>query len=208
MSLLRISHYERETEFLGPGKRFVIWFQGCNKRCKGCINPEGRNIDGGYSIDVNEMLSLIIKTPSIQGVTISGGEPFLQFSALYELVYLVKANLNLDIMLFSGYKFEDIKEEYSEVIIKDFFSKIDIFIDGEYIEELNDDQMYRGSSNQNIYFFTNKYIEYKNDILNAKNRNVEFTIDEDTNVFMVGIPPKDFYNEFISNIKKEADSND
>ena len=39
--MLYISHREKETKVLGPGKRYAIWLQGCRKHCKGCLFPEG-----------------------------------------------------------------------------------------------------------------------------------------------------------------------
>ena len=203
---IRVSHYERSTRVLGPGNRFAVWFQGCEKNCLGCINPEGRNRSGGYEIEVEKLFKIIVTTPNIQGVTISGGEPFLQFSGLKELIYLIKAYTQLDIMVFSGYTYNDIRNKYADRKIQKFFSLIDIFVDGEYVEALNDNQMFRGSSNQNIYFFTKKYIKYKDQILHAKNRDIEFSIDDQSNVFMIGIPPKNFYEEFISDIAKVRDN--
>ena len=199
---IRISHYEKSTQVLGPGNRFVVWFQGCKKNCSGCINPEGRLLDGGYEIEVYELVKIVGAIPNIQGITISGGEPFLQFCGLKELVYLIKENTNLDVMLFSGYQYSEIVKRFNENNIKNFFSLIDIFIDGEYIEDLNENQMFRGSANQNVYFFTNKYKNYESQILNAQNRNIEFTLDKHSNVFMVGIPPKGFYEKFVLEIRE------
>ena len=51
---MRIS-YLSKTRSLGPGKRFAIWMQGCAKRCKGCINPEGQDLQGGYETDVRKL---------------------------------------------------------------------------------------------------------------------------------------------------------
>ena len=202
MGKIRISHYEKSTQVLGPGTRFVIWFQGCNKKCHGCINPEGRKLTGGYEIEVSDLIDILLNTENINGITISGGEPFLQLTGLNELINGVKLRTKLDIMLFSGYKYEEIICWNEVIDIKKFFSKVDIFVDGEYVEELNENQMFRGSENQNIYCFTSKYAEFKEQILNSHNRNIEFAIDEESNSFMMGIPPKGFYKEFLKQIEK------
>ncbi len=201
-SVVRISHYEVNTRMLGPGNRFVIWFQGCEKRCKGCINPAGQNKKKGYLIKIDELVDKIKRTKGIQGVTISGGEPFLQFPELQKLIVNIKESTDLDIMLYSGYKYNDLKNILTDSVCNDFFPLVDIFIDGEYIDEQNDNQMFRGSKNQNIYFFSDRYAEYKNEILDAKNRDVEFAINENSEVFLIGIPPKGFYDSFITNIKE------
>ena len=205
---IKISHLVKTTTVLGPGNRFVLWVQGCKKRCKNCINPAGQTLEGSQLISVEKIFHMICEQKGLQGVTISGGEPLLQFPAIFKLVMLIKEYTNLDIMLFSGYTYEEIKCQYPTEIIDLFFSKIDIFVDGEYIDELNDNQMYRGSSNQNILFFTDKYREFENQIIHSYNRNIEFEVENNTDVFLVGIPPKNFYEEFIATIKKEVNGNE
>ena len=79
-------------------------------------------------------------------------------------------------------------------------NKIDIFIDGEYIKGKNDNSMYRGSSNQKIYYFTPKYIEYEKHIEMSSNREFSFEIKDNGDVFFVGIPPKDLYEKFLKKI--------
>lgn len=198
-----VNHYIKSTTVLGPGNRFVVWTQGCNKRCKGCINPYGWSLDGGIEMDINALLDLIITQKDIQGITISGGEPFLQFKSIFELIVKVKTMTKLDVMLYSGYTYEELQNMIPDKVCKTFFGYVDIFVDGEYIDELNDNQMFRGSSNQNIYFFTPKYEMYKDNILKNKTRDIEFDVNPNSDVFMVGIPPKNFYDDFVDMLKKE-----
>lgn len=204
---IRINHYTESTTVLGPGNRFVVWTQGCKKRCKNCINPDGQSLSGGKVIKVNDLVALIAKQKELQGVTISGGEPFLQFPALFELVVKVKSSLGLDIMLYSGYTLDEINAMLPEKLCKTFFEFIDIFVDGEYVDALNDNQLFRGSSNQNIYFFTSKYKTFAEKILLSREREFEFTVNADSETFMVGIPPKDFYGEFLKLIEEEGEKN-
>lgn len=199
-SAVRISHYINSTEVLGPGKRFVIWFQGCRKRCHNCINPDGQAEQGGKLVSVESLFSEIVKTEEIQGITISGGEPFLQFEPLRELIEKICRDTRLDVMLYSGYTLEELKQQLGDTILNDFLQKIDIFIDGEYIEQLDKGSMYRGSDNQKIYFFTEKYRPFAKQIYEAKNREIEFDVRTDEEIYMIGIPPKNFYNEFIQKI--------
>lgn len=198
--MMRISHYINCTKVLGPGKRFVIWFQGCRKRCPNCINPDGQKADGGSFVSVEDLFSEIIEEKDIQGVTISGGEPFLQFDQLRKLVEKIREKTKLDIMLYSGYTLEELCEQLGCKTIKLFLQNIDIFIDGEYIEKLDTGSMYRGSDNQNIYFFTEKYRCFKEQLYKAKNREIEFNVRTGDELYMIGIPPKGFYNEFIKKI--------
>lgn len=195
---MRISH-ETVTTSLGPGKRYVIWVQGCEKRCIGCINPAGWDKNGGYQRTVDEIISAIKECKELTGITISGGEPFLQFEELSEIVKRISCETNLDIMIYTGFQFEEIKERFG-VEFEKIKEKIDILIDGEYIREQNTGSMYRGSDNQRIFFLTDKYRDYSEKILSSKNRTFSFQIGENGEVYFVGIPPVGFYEEFLKTL--------
>lgn len=199
-TMLRISHYVNKTEVLGPGKRFVIWVQGCEKRCYHCINPAGWDKSGGKVIAVEKLLQRIKDTKGICGVTISGGEPFLQYDALKKLVYGIKAQTTLDVMLYSGYTVDELLKKYGQDIFK-FMQNIDLFVDGEYREEEDHGTIYRGSDNQNIYSFTGKFDAYQQQIESTHNRDIEFSV-ENEEIYMVGVPPKGFYREFMKVIRE------
>ena len=201
--VLRLSHLIEKTNVLGPGSRYIVWLQGCAKRCEGCINPEGQSLEGGFMIPIKELLDRIRTQPDIQGVTISGGEPFLQFEGLDRLVTGIKRETHCDIMLYSGYQLAEIVSKIGQERSKKFFSNIDIFIDGEYKRDLDYGSIYRGSDNQNIYFFTDKYAAYRESIYATKNRDVEFVLDEKGETVMIGIPPKNFYQSFLKEIGVE-----
>lgn len=195
---MRVS-YESVTTSLGPGKRYAIWTQGCEKRCSGCINPKGWDKSGGFERTVNDLFSAIIQCEGLTGITISGGEPFLQFAELSELVNMVTSETNLDIMLFTGYKVEELSEKFGTDFEK-MKRKIDILIDGEYIREQNTGSMYRGSDNQRIFFYTDKYRNYSEQILSSKKRDFSFQIIDNGDVYFIGIPPVGLYEEFLRNL--------
>ncbi|MFC1239045.1 4Fe-4S single cluster domain-containing protein [Treponema vincentii] len=191
-----ISHYAERTEVLGPGVRFAVWLQGCAKRCPGCINPEGQAIGGGEYLSVDVLMQKICAVPNLTGVTISGGEPFLQAEELKQLIVRIKEETSLDIMLYSGYRFEELTAQYGS----EFFEQVDIFIDGEYIESLNHNNMYRGSDNQRMFFFTPKYRQYAQDWLQATKRDIAFEYTEKNGLIFIGIPPKDFYTALLAKL--------
>lgn len=195
---MRISKYIKKTRVLGPGIRFAVWFQGCKKRCVGCINPEGRKLDGGIWMEIEELMELIKSQKDIHGVTISGGEPFLQFAELREFTERIKQETSLDIMLYSGYTLSELEIIFADDL-KPFLEKIDLFIDGGYIKEQDTGSLYRGSDNQNIYCFSGKFEAYRKQMYSIKNRDLEFEIEGD-DIFMIGVPPKDFYPEFLKRI--------
>ena len=146
---LRINNFIEESIVDGFGLRFVIFTQGCNLRCKGCHNPFTHDLDGGHLIDITEIQNKWRKNPLLRGITISGGEPFLQVEVVSELVKLAK-NDHLDVTLYSGYTYETLRSRecpYTDLIL----NTADYLIDGPYIEALrNLNLLFRGSSNQRI----------------------------------------------------------
>lgn len=198
--IIRVSHYCASTNVLGPGTRFALWLQGCEKRCPKCINPEGRDLGGGYLMPIGELITKIKAQEGINGITISGGEPFLQFDMLELLVQSISRETGLDIMLYSGYELREIIMMLGNGRAKEFFSHIDIFVDGAYIDVLNTGSIYRGSDNQKFYFFTDKYAAFSEKFYSTRGRDIEFELGRENDVVMIGIPPKDFYGEFVNRI--------
>ena len=195
---IRISHYINSTTALGPGKRFVLWMQGCEKKCSRCINPQGQRKTGGILYTKDSMLDIIKKQKNINGVTISGGEPFLQYDSLCALISQIRKETCLDVMVYTGYYLHELIEKYGNDIFNYCLCNIDILIDGPYIEKLDMGSMYRGSDNQEIYCFTGRYDSFLNKIKEAKNRDIEFIIDNNSDTYMVGIPEKKFFEKYIS----------
>ncbi|MDE6781645.1 MAG: radical SAM protein [Ruminococcus sp.] len=193
-------NHETITNTLGPGKRYVIWVQGCNKRCFNCINPSGQKMDSGYVKSMEEIKKYILSLDGIRGITVSGGEPLLQYNELRKLAFWIKSRTDLDIMLYSGYTYSEILRKHPDA--ESFFKNIDIFIDGEYVDKLNTGSMYRGSDNQNIYFFTDRYRSYAEKILSSKQRDFSFEIDGSGEIYFIGIPPENFYRQFLQELEE------
>ena len=85
----------------GPGKRFVLWTQGCSKGCKNCYNPNTWKFEG-KEMSPEEILELI-ENFEVDGITLTGGDPLEQEDILILLEGLYKLNLPKGIILFSGY---------------------------------------------------------------------------------------------------------
>lgn len=171
-----------QTSALGPFVRYALWVQGCNKRCKGCISPDAQTLDGGNLVDVPELADEILSVPGIEGITVSGGEPFLQQDALCELIDLIREKRNLGVIVYTGML-------YAEVMDTPLARRCDLIIDGEYIDALNDDKSLRGSSNQNVICITDRYRKVVDLYYGQPSRKVEFRITS-TGMDMVGIPSK------------------
>jgi len=148
---IRIAGTVQDSIVDGPGLRYVIFTQGCPHRCEGCHNPETHDFGGGKLTDTDALFEECTENPLTGGVTFSGGEPFCQAEALYELGKRFKER-GLHLMAYSGWTFEEllIKAESEEYIGK-LLSILDILVDGRF--ELAKRSLmlkYRGSENQRI----------------------------------------------------------
>jgi formate C-acetyltransferase len=93
--MLKVYNIQRTCVHDGQGLRTTVFFHGCSLRCKWCQNPESfAPFDNKFSND--EILEIISRDKnyyiaSAGGVTLSGGEPFLQHKeSLVEFVKDVK----------------------------------------------------------------------------------------------------------------------
>lgn len=137
---------------LGPGKRVAIWVCGCGHHCPGCANPElwERKPEQAVSVEkFADMLHALIQEKKPDGITITGGEPFDQAGALSEVLNRLEGKQK-DILIYSGYTKEQIEKNERR---KELLSRVDVLIDGTYIEEQNQPSaVLRGSENQKIYY--------------------------------------------------------
>ena len=76
---------EPAVHVLGPGLRYVLWVQGCEQRCRGCVAEGAQNMEKGTAIDIGA-LATEITLSKVSGLTISGGEPFLQAKELAKML--------------------------------------------------------------------------------------------------------------------------
>jgi anaerobic ribonucleoside-triphosphate reductase activating protein len=134
----------------GPGLRTVIFFAGCEHRCKGCHNPESWNYQNGSEMTVEQILAEIKANP-ITNVTFSGGDPFFQADVVIDLAKLVK-DLGKNLWVYTGYTLEQIQvnNRYDELL-----KYVDVLVDGPFIESEKDYSIdFRGSRNQKIHYLS------------------------------------------------------
>ena len=133
---------------------------------------------------VSDLYEVISRTPGIEGVTYSGGEPFEQADGLYHLGRRIKDH-GLTLMSYSGYTLEEIRgsdDRFKERLA----SILDILIDGRYVKSLASPLLWRGSSNQKVHFLSERYETYK-DRIDSAVVEMELSVDAVTDeVFMTG----------------------
>lgn len=145
--MIRFSDVIGESMVDGKGIRVVAFFQGCPRACEGCHNPSLQPAEGGREMEEENFARILLNrvTPLHQGITFSGGEPFLQEKALFKVLkHLKKENPQLDIWVYTGFTYEEVKEMPS-------LKLIDVLVDGPFMIEKRDLNLaFRGSSNQRI----------------------------------------------------------
>ena len=174
---------------LGPGTRFVVWTQGCSRSCPGCMTAESQKPNGGFSTDTKQLAEEIVKSDR-HGLTISGGEPFLQAKALADLIQEVRKKTDLGVRIYTGFTLEELQEA-DNPDYKLLLEQCDLLVDGPYMEELNDSKNLRGSSNQRAIPLTDRYAEYAKQI-GTKPAEIEMFYEEEK-IRIVGVPPKNMF---------------
>lgn len=182
-NLLNIASYQPDVTNLGPGKRFVIWLQGCPFDCKNCMSQNWIPFEAANLIKVDDLVKTVIQTEGIDGITLSGGEPMMQAGMLQRFLSEVKRiKPTLTVICFTGFKPKQL--QWNEA--KQLLSQLDVLISGLYVDSLNDNKGLRGSSNQEVTFLTERLIEYK-EAFNSGTRQLEVTV-ANSDIFITGMP--------------------
>lgn len=165
------------VKVLGPGNRVGIWLCGCSRACKGCSNPELWKRKPEYELPVEAVFSLvqkIAKDNTIDGFTISGGEPMDQAEELAELLTVLES-ISDDILIYSGYLLEELRER-NDQMTNAVLAQAAVLVDGPYVETQNDDSAIRGSSNQRVHILSSKHeSKYRNYLSGVHNQIQNFT---------------------------------
>lgn len=151
MPRARICGIVEESIVDGPGLRYVVFAQGCTRACPGCHNPQTHPLDGGSWMETDDLLARFRENPLLAGVTISGGEPFLQAGPLAALAEGVHA-AGRSVMVYTGHVFEDLLVMAgNDPDVRRLLDAADILVDGPYVEAERDLELeFRGSANQRL----------------------------------------------------------
>lgn len=140
----------------GPGRRLVIFFQGCRRNCAGCFNPQTHPFNANLAHTAESALTEGLKdVRGVEGITVSGGEPFLQSAGLKQLLKTARLELSLTTVVYTGFKIEEIRASRE---MSPCLSLIDVLIDGGFDETRKEKTLLaRGSANQRFHFLTGRY---------------------------------------------------
>jgi anaerobic ribonucleoside-triphosphate reductase activating protein len=190
---LRTAGFLKRSVVNGPGVRSVIWVQGCPIRCKGCFNPGLWDKNGGTVTNIDALYYEITGTEGIDGVTFSGGEPFMQAAPLAELGRRLHSR-NLTVVTFSGFTYDRLLKTGCPSW-QNLLSETDLLISGPYIQGLPRGHALSGSSNQEVRVLSGR-INVDLSGLPADERVSEITITSAGSVAVTGFPDITLLNTF------------
>ncbi len=142
---MRVHDILENTVVNGPGNRICVWLQGCRRDCAGCFNQAARSIDGGMEMSVEDLM-LRISAGNYDGVSFSGGEPFLQYAELKQLSMRIR-EAGMNVFVFTGFTYDEIRDNPE---MRDVLEYVDYLADGPYIREIPSKCSLTGSGNQRV----------------------------------------------------------
>ena len=144
---IRIAGIVNDSITDGPGLRLSVFAQGCPHACEGCHNRHTHAFDGGEVVTTESILEKARVNPLLDGVTLTGGEPFMQADAMAEIAAGAH-QLGLNVIAFTGFIWEDLVRREDALRL---LQHCDFVIDGKFEESLRSlDLEFKGSSNQRL----------------------------------------------------------
>lgn len=183
--LLAKAHFPVTT--LGYGRRAGIWTQGCTIGCAGCVSQDTWPADPATAIDVEGVLAWLKTLGPLDGVTISGGEPFQQPAALGELLRAIRcwASPTVDVLVYTGYAASRL---YRTTAWRELVELCDAVVAGPYVERLNNGEALRGSSNQRIIAVSDLgRSRYRDAKYGESTPHMQVSVEDDR-IYYIGIP--------------------
>ncbi|BBH16999.1 radical activating enzyme [Nocardioides baekrokdamisoli] len=179
---LRISRIAAPITVLGPGRRVVVWVQGCTLACAGCASADTWSARGGREMSVEEVTAEVLRLVQeydLDGLTISGGEPFQQAEAVADVLAAVRAaRADLDTVAFTGYDAAVARRRSVRLA-----RLVDILVAGRYDPTQPSDRPLLASANQKIVT-SDRGADRLAEVTAVR---VQVAADED-DLFVVGLP--------------------
>lgn len=187
------AHYP--VTVLGPGRRIGIWLQGCKIRCKGCVSMDTWEPDPARAIPVADLLAWCRRTAGadLDGITISGGEPFDQPGALRALLNGLHAwrrqyRMDFDILCYSGYPLKMLEHKHQRLL-----ALLDAVIPEPYADSQPLGKVWRGSANQPLVPLSElgktRYGTFLDESVARQGKRMQVAV-EGQRVWMIGIPDR------------------
>lgn len=131
-----------------------MFFQGCGRRCEGCFNPETHAVPPRLLMTADALFRDFLRS-GVEGITVSGGEPFLQSKGLLELLVSARVEHGLSTVVYTGFTYGEILDNPEMSLC---LGHADALVDGPYDPLMPEETLLaRGSTNQRIILLTGRY---------------------------------------------------
>lgn len=192
---IRINKAHFPVTVLGPGRRLGIWLQGCSIRCPGCLSRDTWAPHGGSAMAVDALLDWCRATcgEALDGVTLSGGEPFDQAPALAALLdgldaWRAESGKEFDLLCYSGHPLRTLQKRFPELL-----ARLDAVIAEPFVDGLAQTRLWRGSGNQSLQPLSPlghaRYAPYLDATADSQGKRLQMQVDQGR-VWYVGIPAR------------------
>ena len=169
-SLLNVAAVQEANYVNGPGRRFVVWVQGCHLACPGCWNQWTWSFAPKTPTAPDDLFRRIAAAKP-EGVTFTGGEPFLQPRPLLHLARRVKAELGLSLQIFTGFELDELRGRAQ----RELLGLADVVVAGRYNSSMP-------NNGQKVHWFSGEEWPFNN-------TDVEAEISPDGGLLLTGYPP-------------------
>ncbi len=183
---------------VGPGSRVIAWVRGCPRECVGCFAPDLRGAGNDLAKVEDVAAVLMPHLREADGLTLSGGEPFLQPAGLRRLVERLREELpDLEVVVYTGYTREEV--EHLGADARDFLAVIDILIDGPYLESAGESLRWRGSDNQRVLLLSDRSQRYADEASSPweEPRHMSVQLVAPDRFRVIGIPRRGDVEKFV-----------
>jgi anaerobic ribonucleoside-triphosphate reductase activating protein len=201
---VRIQRRHAPVTVLGPGRRAVIWVQGCTLGCVGCLIPESWHKHAGERVSLQDLAKWVLSQPEIEGITLSGGEPMQQALELLRLIDLLRGVRDLGVVCYTGYTVDHIREKGTEDQ-KALVERVDLLIDGPYVQRLHIPLLWRGSSNQRLIPISSRYLSSIPGGAAGTDHcaGLELFVEDDGGFSFAGVPPEAGFRDRFEQLMQE-----
>jgi anaerobic ribonucleoside-triphosphate reductase activating protein len=148
---IRLNRAHYPVVVLGYGRRAGLWLQGCGIGCAGCVSRDTWAADPATEVAVAAVVAWCASLPAdVDGITISGGEPFDQPEALRELLLALHewragTGRTIDLLCYSGRSLAVLRARFAPHL-----DLLDAVIPGPFIAAQAPGGRWRGSANQEL----------------------------------------------------------
>jgi anaerobic ribonucleoside-triphosphate reductase activating protein len=179
MTAVRLSRTHHPVTTLGHGVR---------AGCAGCISQDTWPSTPDSAVPVGTVLAWLAGLPGpLDGLTVSGGEPFQQPEALAALLSGVRASFGpgFDLLVYTGYAQSRLRRDTAR---RAALELCDAIVAGPYVERLNVGQRWQGSRNQRLIPLTDLGRQRYGDVADDLGRpRLQIGVERER-IWAVGIP--------------------